>query len=170
MDTVSEQLFSRFEAHHGRGHLYGRRRRHISNAAVVLLWLIVAPASLVHPADGIGALSDLATLGSLVVSLVSLIGTAVSLTWIFNEAARTASHGPSLALHPFTVSQLKAVAYGSDVQEAVAVRRLRMANVALLRISSLTRVDRSRFGAGQRPRHRRRDPEIPQYRRKSNRG
>jgi hypothetical protein len=49
------------------------------------------------------------------------MGTAVCLTWIFNKAARIVSHGLSIALNPLTVSQLKAVAYGSDMQEALVV-------------------------------------------------
>ena len=49
------------------------------------------------------------------------MGTAVCLTWIFNKAAQIVSHELSLALNPLTVSQLKAAAYGSDMQEAFAV-------------------------------------------------
>lgn len=121
MDTVSEQLFSRFEAITAEDIYQAGGHDIFENAAVVLLWLIVAPASLFIPPSEFGHLSDLATLGLLVVSLALLIGTAVSLTWIFNQTARIVSHGLSLALNPLTVSQLKAVAYGSDVQEGLAV-------------------------------------------------
>ena len=121
MDTVADQLFSRFDAITAEDIYTAGGHNIFENAAVVLLWLIVVPASLFIPPTAFGKMSDLATLGLLVVSLVLLIGTAVCLTWIFNKAARIVSHGLSLALNPLTVSQLKAVAYGSDVQEALVV-------------------------------------------------
>jgi hypothetical protein len=121
MDTVAEQLFFRFDAITAEDIYKAGGHDIFQNAAVVLLWLIVFPASVLFPPAAFSQMSDLATLGLLVVSLVLLVGTAVCLTWIFNQAARIASHGLSLALNPLTVSQLKAVAYGSDVQEALAV-------------------------------------------------
>ena len=121
MDTFSEQLFSRFDAITAEDIYTAGGHDIFENSAVVLLWLIVVPASLFISPTAFGKLSDLETLGLLVVSLVLLMGTAVCLTWIFNKAARIVSHGLSLALNPITVSQLKAAAYGSDMQEAFAV-------------------------------------------------
>lgn len=121
MDTVAEQLFARFDEITAEDIYQAGGQDIFENSAVVLLWLIVVPASLFITPRAFGKLSDLETLGLLVVSLILLIGTAVCLTWIFNKAARIVSHGLSLALNPLTVSQLKAVAYGSDVQEALAV-------------------------------------------------
>jgi hypothetical protein len=64
-------------------------------------------------------MSDLAMVGRLVLQISLSIGAVVCLTWLFNKAARIVSHGLRLALNPLIVSQRKAVACGSDMQEAL---------------------------------------------------
>lgn len=121
MDILASQVFARLDALSDDDIYKAGGTNIFENAAVVFLWLIVVPASVVIAPAAIGKMSDLTLLTLLAVSVVILIAIAVLLTWVFNRLAGLASHGLSLALNPLTVSQLKAVAYGSDVQEDLAV-------------------------------------------------
>ncbi len=91
------------------------------NATVLLIALLVVPATVLVPGFVFDGPSELAQTGMLILGLAVLIATAVCLTWMFNFLARLVSHGLSLVLNPMTLAQLKAVAYGSDVQEDLAV-------------------------------------------------
>lgn len=121
MDAVSAQVFSIIDEV-AADELYSAGGHNIfENAAVLLIGLLIIPASYFLPAGAFNNMSDAATFGLLAFSLALLIGAALCLTWLFNFLARFASHGLSLVLNPLTLTQLKAVAYGSDAQEDLAV-------------------------------------------------
>jgi pimeloyl-ACP methyl ester carboxylesterase len=120
MDAIAAHLFPIIDA--VGDDIYSAGGTNIfENAIVLLIALLVIPATVLVPGFVFDDPSVLAQTGMLILGLAVLIGMAMCLTWIFNFLARLVSHGLSLVLNPMTLAQLKAVAYGSDVQEDLAV-------------------------------------------------
>lgn len=121
MDAIAGKVFTLIEGA-AEDELYPSSGTNIfENAAVMFVGLLVIPPSLILPADFIREMSFGGQLGLLFVGIAVLLGGAFLLTWGFNFLARLASHGLSLLLNPMTLSQLKAVAYGSDTREDLAI-------------------------------------------------
>lgn len=120
MDAIAAHLLPILDAHPD--DLYSAGGKNIfENAVVLLLSLLFVPPATLIPGFVYDDPSPLLDFGMLVLGVMILIAAAVCLTWAFNFLARLVSHGLSLMLNPMTLSQLKAVAYGSDTQEELAI-------------------------------------------------
>ena len=122
MNSIAEQTFNRFDLTPP-DHIKNAVGKDIfTNAAVLLMAIFVWPASLFFPDMAfIEDLPETAQYGLIIMSVMVLILVAVTLTWLFNGLAILLSNGLSRVLNPITLAQLKAVAYGSDSQEDLAV-------------------------------------------------
>jgi hypothetical protein len=121
MDAVAGQLFSVFEPVAAED-LYPSKGANIfENAAVLFLGLVVIPPSFFLPDGAFEHMPDVMQWVMLLIGIAVLVGFALLLTLIFSGIARLASHGLSAVLNPVTLRQLKAVAYGSDTREDLAI-------------------------------------------------
>lgn len=91
------------------------------NASVLFVGLVLIPPSLVLPSLTIDGMPFPVQIGLLLLGIALLLGFAMLLTVIFSALARVVSHGLSLLLNPLTLAQLKAVTYGSDGREDIAI-------------------------------------------------
>lgn len=122
MDAIAQKVFSIFDVV-ADDEIYASGGTNIfENAAILFMALIIVPASLIFP--GINFANDVSQtgqLGLLAFGICVLLAGATLLTFIFNGLSRILSHGLSHVLNPLTLTQLKAVAYGSDAREDRAI-------------------------------------------------
>ncbi|SDP16457.1 hypothetical protein SAMN04488061_2369 [Filomicrobium insigne] len=121
MDAIASHVFARIDGA-AVDELYPSGGSNIfENAAVLFIGLLVLPTSLILPPEAFRDMSMGGELGLLAAGIAVLLVGAVFLTWAFNGLARVVSHGLSHVLNPMTLSQLKALAYGSDAREDLAI-------------------------------------------------
>lgn len=120
MDVIAAHVLPILDAHPD--DLYSAGGHNIfENAIVLLLALCFVPPSFLIPGFVYENPSPLTDFLLLSLGIAILIGAAVCLTWAFNFLARLISLGLSLLLNPMTLAQMRAVAYGSDTREDLAV-------------------------------------------------